>query len=322
MSAADDTAALAATDTDIQAADWLQRRHFWAWSEDDQKALNVWLEQSPAHEVAYWRLESAWNDSQRMAALQRPDARRLSARSWPRFAAIAACAAVAIAIAIAWPSFFQQPETHVVATGLGERKTVTLADGSKVELNTNSTLRIVANAEGRRAWLDRGEAFFDIVHDSRHPFVVTVGNRHITDLGTKFLVRRDHDKLSVALVEGSARFDAPDGSVMSPVFLKPGDVLQDKGRAIIATRKTPVELKDELGWRRGLLVFKHATLADAAAEFNRYNVDKVVIADPQTARITIGGTFQSNNVTVFAEAVRDLLGLRVQARKGETVISR
>jgi len=319
---AEDMAALAATDTDKQAADWLQRRHFWAWREEDQKALEGWLEQSPAHEIAYWRLEAAWKDTQRMAALQRPVQHRSAAQLWPRFAAIAVCGAIAIAVAVGWPSFFEHPETHLVVTGLGERKTITLADGSKVELNTNSTLRIVANADGRKAWLDRGEAFFDIVHDSRHPFVVTVGNRRITDLGTKFLVRRDHDKLSVALVEGSARFDAPDGSVMSPVFLKPGDVLQDKGHAIIATRKTSVELKDDLGWRRGLLVFKHATLADAAAEFNRYNANKVVIADAQTARITIGGTFQSNNVSVFADAVRDLLGLRVQVRKDETVISR
>jgi transmembrane sensor len=322
MSAADDTAMLSATDTDTVAADWLQRRHFWTWREEDQKALDAWLALSPAHEIAYWRLEAAWNDTQRIAALQRPVMHRSPVRSWQRFAAIAVGGAIVVAAGLGWPSFLDRPETHLVITGLGERKTVTLADGSKVELNTNSTLRIVANAEGRKAWLDRGEAFFDIVHDSRHPFIVTVGNRRITDLGTKFLVRRDHDKLSVALVEGSARFDAPDGSVMSPVFLKPGDVLQDKGHAIIATRKTSVEMKDELGWRRGLLVFKHATLADAAAEFNRYNANKVVIADPQTARIAIGGTFQSNNVSVFAEAVRDLLGLRVQTGKSETVISR
>ncbi len=81
-------------------------------------------------------------------------------------------------------------------------------------------------------------------------------------------------------------------------------------------------LSNELGWRRGVLVFTRVTLAEATAEFNRYNTNKITIADPKTARITIGGTFQAGNINAFAHLVRILLGLRVEHRGNETVISR
>lgn len=317
------SAMLAATTVDEQAAQWLQKRKFWKWREEDQSAFEAWLSESPSHEVSYWRLESAWEETQRLSALQRPSLPRPAPRSSQlKFAAVAALAGLAVVAGIAVPAYFRHPEIRTIATAIGERKTITLGDGSKIELNTNSRLKVVSNANGRRAWLDKGEALFDIVHDSRHPFQVAIGSRRITDLGTKFLVRRNGKELSVSLIEGSARFDALDGSVLSPVFLKPGDTIEDSGEKIIATRKTAIELKDELGWQRGVLVFKHATLAEAAAEFNRYNTIKIIVPDPQTARITIGGTFQSNNVSVFAESVRDLLGLRVTTRGNDTVISR
>jgi transmembrane sensor len=318
-----DGAMLAATTVDEQAALWLQKRKFWSWREEDQSAFDAWLAESSSHEISYWRLEAAWEATQRLSALQRPSIQRSTPRSpWPKFSAVAALAGLAIVAGIALPPYFRHSEIRTITTAIGERKTISLGDGSKIELNTNSRLKVVSNSEGRKAWLDKGEALFDIVHDGRRPFEVTIGNRRITDLGTKFLVRRSGKELSISLIEGSARFDALDGSVVSPVFLKPGDTLDDSGKKIIAIRKTASELSDELGWQRGVLVFKHATLAGAAAEFNRYNTNKIVVPDQQTARIAIGGTFQSNNVSVFAESVRDLLGLRVTRRGDNTVISR
>ncbi len=78
---------------------------------------------------------------------------------------------------------------------------------------------------------------------------------------------------------------------------------------------------NELGWRRGVIVFTHATLAEAAAEFNRYNTAKIRITDPKAARLTIGGTFEADNVDAFAHLVRNLLGVKVDRHGDETVIS-
>jgi transmembrane sensor len=70
-----------------------------------------------------------------------------------------------------------------------------------------------------------------------------------------------------------------------------------------------------------LLTFDHTTLGDAAAEFNRYNRQQIIIADPEAASIRIGGTFQAANVDAFARLLREAYGLRVEVRDGQTRIS-
>ena len=90
----------------------------------------------------------------------------------------------------------------------------------------------------------------------------------------------------------------------------------------IETQKKPVAvLSADLAWRQGLLIFKRSTLAEAAAQFNRYNREKLIV-DPSAAQLKIGGTFQSDNITDFAEVAREVLGVRVSRRGDETVISR
>jgi transmembrane sensor len=82
------------------------------------------------------------------------------------------------------------------------------------------------------------------------------------------------------------------------------------------------EIVDSLGWRSGMIVFRHTTLAEAASEFNRYNTNKVVIDDPASARLTINGTFQTGDIAAFADAAHAVFGLHVSQRNGETVIFR
>ncbi|HEY5236887.1 MAG TPA: FecR domain-containing protein, partial [Rhizomicrobium sp.] len=199
---------------------------------------------------------------------------------------------------------------------------VRLADGSQVELNTDTVLRADVSADQRTVWLDRGEAFFQVRHDVAHPFVVMAGKQRVTDLGTKFLVRRDSTRFEVAVMEGRVRFDTLDSHAPQPATLTPGDVAVASANAMLVTRQPAQKLASELGWRHGVLVFEHTTLADAAAEFNRYNSEKLVIADAAAGRRTIGATFRTGDVELFARAAQELLGLRVENRGSEIVISR
>src|SRR6185437_1306026 len=85
-------------------------------------------------------------------------------------------------------------------TAIGSRELIRLADGSEIELNTDSVLRTRITREERRVWLDKGEAYFNIRHDAARPFVVMAGTHRVTDLGTKFFVRHDTDRLEVAVM--------------------------------------------------------------------------------------------------------------------------
>ena len=87
------------------------------------------------------------------------------------------------------------------------------------------------------------------------------------------------------------RFDTLDSHAPQPTMLTPGDVVIATAEFDVRDAETVRTLTSELGWRRGVLVFEHTTLADAAAEFNRYNREKLVIADTAAGRRTIGGTF-------------------------------
>lgn len=311
-----------ATAVEAEAAEWLQRRRFWDWGDEDQKRLEAWLAQSVSHRVAYWRLNAGFERSERLTALREPEAfgrpapsERERARPVLRLAA-AGVAAVAI-FGVASLQFLPSQKANTYETQVGGRQTIVLTDGSKIDLNTGTVVRV----KGRSAELIHGEAFFQITHDAARPFVVTAGNHRITDLGTKFAVRTAQAGLEVSLVQGRARIDAPDAPAQRAAVLEPGDVAVATANRISVTRKSQQDLAGELGWRRGVLVFHQTTLGDAAAEFNRYNSKKLIVADARAAKLTIGATFSTDDIGAFARVAKTVFGLRVDDRGNEIVIS-
>lgn len=309
-----------------RAAQWLERRDCENWSAEDQAGLDDWLAESMAHNVAFWRLDAVWDRTERLIALRASGRAAVAqiSRRWFRRALIATGAiGLTVAIGAVAKIYLPHSDAKIYATAVGSRETVALDDGSRIELNTDTKLRADINAHGRLVLLDRGEAYFEIRHDAAHPFVVMAGNHRIVDLGTKFLVRRDTDRLRVALVEGRAQFDATDNKAKPvSVELTPGDVVIAKENSVIVTRKSGPALAKELGWRRGVVVFDNTSLADAAVEFNRYSRKKIVLGDEAAAHLKIDGTFETGNIEAFADAAQDALGLYVDNRPGEIVISR
>ncbi|HEV2562001.1 MAG TPA: FecR domain-containing protein [Rhizomicrobium sp.] len=318
MSEAPDTSA---RDIEARAADWLmERQDRENWSAEDQESLDVWMMQSPAHEVAFLRLEAAWGRTDRLAALRRPDDAR---PVFPFLLRIAAAIAIVAALVAGGANVFSRPGERTFSTPVGGHESVAFADGSRVELNTNTVLRARMTTQERVVWLDRGEAFFQIKHDAAHPFVVMVGDRRITDLGTAFSVRSEASKLRVAVVQGRVWFDPADKQVPAQsAMLNPGDVATVVADKMSVTKEPTRALAAGLSWRRGVLVFENTALADAAAELNRYNREKLVIADPAIASETIGGTFGTKDIETFARVARTALGLRVANNGAEIIIFR
>lgn len=318
---------LSADEIESVAAALIERRDFGDWNEKDEAELELWLAQSQAHRAAYWRLEAAWDHTRRLAALNSASVEMESPgpsrNVWPWLLRIAAAFAVAASVGMGANYILSSPRDRTYATGIGGHEAVTFADGSKIELNTDTVLRARMTTAQRIVWLDRGEAYFEVRHDATHPFIVIAGDHRVTDLGTKFLVHRRPGRIEVALLEGSAEFSAANVQARAQsALLMPGDVAIGTAASISVTKKSAPELSRELGWRNGVLVFKHTALADAAAEFNRYNRQKLIIADPQTGQLTIGGTFKAHHLEDFTQLVQLVLGLRVENKGDEIVISR
>jgi transmembrane sensor len=162
---------MSATEIDLAAADWLQRKTFWNWAEADQAALDAWLAESEAHRVAFWRQSAMWARTERLAALRPSSKPRSGAQGERRsllpllMRSVAAIGAVAILGALATNYAFKTNETPY-STTIGGSETITLADGTLIQLNTDTALRTRFDEHHREVILDRGEAFFQVTHDA------------------------------------------------------------------------------------------------------------------------------------------------------------
>jgi transmembrane sensor len=301
----------------------IARLHDPDWNAEKQAELDAWFDESVAHEVAYLRLEAGWNGADRLSVLRlspqapiRPAPPPQNSRKFHIAAALLIFAGLGGAI------YATAPQSHdqVFATPVGGRETITLADGSQIELNTNTELRLPQGS--RQATLVKGEAYFQIRHDPSKPFTLDVGDHRIVDLGTKFVVRKKADKLEVALVEGKARVEGAGGMARAQsAVLNPGDVAIATRDDLTVRRKPQAVLADALSWRSGFVVFHHTTLRAAADELNRYNAEQIVIADDEVARRIFGGKFRTTDSARFANVVGTALGLHVARHGTDIVIS-
>jgi len=305
------------------AADWLEKRESGAWNAQEQTAFDIWLATSPSHRIAYLRVETAWQRTYRLAALRGSAQQSKARRLLPLVGKVAAGISVLAVIGLAYNLADTGPKQRTYATGLGGHARLMLADGSHIELNTQTVLRAPASGNDRTVQLEKGEAYFEVAHDAAHPFTVVAGDQRIVDLGTKFLVRRQGDRLEVSLIEGKARLDmGGEGAKSQSIVLLPGDVAVASADKLVVNKQAVAELNAETAWRSGLLVFNHTTLEEAARQFNRYNRTQLVIADPAIARNEIFGTFRARNVALFAHVAEQSFGFHVRESNGNILIER
>lgn len=316
-----------ANEVDELAGAWIIRRDLPGWSEEDHATLENWLAKSPGHRIAYLRLRDVWERANRLQALSRTaHGIRRSRRQWRGLPAIlrgAGVLAIAAVLSAAGLIYFSAPREAVYATAVGGHETVPLADGSQIELNTDTELRVSETGAQRTVKLEKGDAYFSVKHDNARPFVVLAGSNRIVDLGTRFEISSEHGALRVALLEGRARLETTHlWAQTHSVLLKPGDVAFAAADAISLQKHSDEQLANALGWRRGVLVFEHATLAEAVEEFNRYNRQQLAVVDPAVARLKIDATLPVNGIDGFVRVAQDVLGVRASHQGSVIVISR
>jgi transmembrane sensor len=218
------------------------------------------------------------------------------------------------------------PNGERYATPVGGLASVPMADGSKVTLNTDSQIRIALTDTERRVELGHGEAFFEVSKDPKRPFVVRAGDKRVIAVGTKFSVRRDGDDVEIVVTEGKVRVE--DGAMgegsrvgSADVFLTPGSIARADEAGVLVQRKTLPEAEEQLSWRTGWLMFRDQELADAIAEFNRYNVSKIVIQDPAIASLRIEGNFRATNVEAFVRLLESGFPVRAEVRDDQILLT-
>lgn len=281
---------------DHTALEWLARQHAGRWSARDEASHAAWLAADPAHAGAWLRAQTLWREldglrpfaAAELRAARATHSTRFTGRLWQTGLALAGIGSIAFGLLMFWlPGSLDAAQTH--RTARGEQRMVILADGSSIELNTATQVRIDYGFSCRCVRLTGGEAVFRVAHGDPRRFEVDAGRGSIRDIGTEFWVRDEPAQTAVAVLEGAvevaARADA------QPVRLQAGErrAWDGAGRPL-DTAAAPVA--DLVAWRAGAIVFRDAPLTEALAEFARYHAVTFDF-DAQLRSYRLSGRFPS-----------------------------
>jgi transmembrane sensor len=209
------------------------------------------------------------------------------------------------------------------ATNVGGIERFVLQDGSRVDLNTGSAIKVRFTSGQREIVLTHGEALFAVVHRTNWPFSVRAGGATIHAVGTKFSVRlRDDAEADVLVIEGRIAVEgsrvaaAPD--VSRPRAATPFALIVSAGESIAVNSTTvlaraalsPTTLKRRTAWTDGWIWFFKDPLPEAVAEFNRYHREHLVLVDPALASLEIGGRFRSTDLDSFIATLEHSFDIR------------
>lgn len=257
------------------------------------------------------------------AALVFAPRRRQRASRLPRLAAAAAVAVAAVSLALGWRMHAPAVQPVVYNTGVGALETASLADGSRAVLSSDSRILVELSRRERRIELQRGEAFFTAAKDPSRPFVVAAAGHQAVAVGTRFAVRRDPGGMRVVVTEGLVRLESipgADGRRQPTTLLPAGSIALASAGGVVVQSGTVEQARQALSWRDGFLAFQDTTLAAAAAEFNRYNVRKILIADPSVGALRIGGSFRWSNAEGFVRLLEQGFPVRADYRDDAIVL--
>jgi len=254
-----------------------------------------------ALEHAYAAGRGRWTRSPRFAF-----ARRLSA------------AAAVLVVIVTGLLVWQARQSDVYTTRAGERRVVTLVDGSRIALDSRTEVRVHYTPQARELELASGQARFDVARDVTRPFSVTADGHRVIATGTAFNVDMFGSSLFVTLIEGRVVVLAELASnVAEPVTLP--SLTLDVGEQLVLSSSAPpsvehVSIERATAWENGEIVFENDRLASVVARINRYARHPVVITDAATAELRISGVFHTGDVDGFVSTLVSYLP--VQAEKG------
>jgi transmembrane sensor len=284
-----------------------------ACTDAERAEFDAWLAASSEHPAAYARAQRTHTltrellgDDLLMAELRRARRAAPAFRPLLRWASAGLAAALVIAIAVPawqWLGRSSAPPPQRYVANVGEQRTLTLADGTQLVLDTHSEVVAHFDARERRIEFVQGQAQFVVAEDAQRPFVVVSGTARIRDIGTTFQVRTIGRKLSVTLLDGIVSVETERaGTSPATVTLQPGQKLTYvSGAPPVISR---IELDHAQAWTQGSLFVQGQRLDQLLEEMNRYSTRQVVLADPADGAILISGKYKVDDQQALLKALQ------------------
>jgi transmembrane sensor len=355
-----------------EATTWFVEINEGAASQPDRAAFVEWLKTSPEHIRAYLQVSAHWEEAGALAKASLPSITDLvllarestTANVIPigelppgdavEFAASMGrssdnssappvridrsqryllAASVAIAIIGASALLWFEHERGLYTTDIAEQRSVRLGDGSTMELNAHTKLRVTLGKHERDVELIEGQALFRVAKDPSRPFRVHSGDTDVLAVGTQFDVNKHRSGTTVTVVEGRVAVSGPTLQVGSPeagaavpehapkseIFLAAGEQLIVSSAAV--KRAPNADVAAATAWTQKQIVFNSTPLTDVVDEFNRYNTRQFTITDPKIANTKISGQFSSTNPDSLLRGLDALNEFNIRETPGRIEIS-
>lgn len=324
--------------------------------------FSSWLAQDPRNREAWRRVQAPWEilgqqatapgviRLRRVALVHAHDAMRGNLL-WPKRLRRPALLAAAASVVLAAGAFLflQHQRAQDFRTGFGERRIVTLADGSQITLDSRSEVAVRYTADARALTLVQGQARFDVAHDVARPFTVSADGHKVVATGTAFDVDLLGPKLLVTLLKGHVVVlpksaptipwvpDAPSAGAGSATLagagsrasIRTGDTLDriylDPGEQLVMSSSgvpevSHVDIERVTAWERGEIVFDNEPLESVIQRMNRYGPRRIVIGDDRTGSLRISGVFHEGDIDGFVTTIAAYLSVRAHERPDGDVV--
>lgn len=300
-----DPHAIEADDLFAEASGWYYRLQAEDVTADEREAFSAWLAQGPAQAQAWEEvlglLGALCEPARQIRQAQRARWRRPRLQVW--------ASAAAVLLMVGWLAYSPWPDRWRAdyATRTGESRSIALADGSQLQLNTDTAVQVELVDGERRVRLLRGEAWFDVSHDPARPFVIRSGDGWVRVVGTRFSVAREGDQTRVRVAQGKVQVSADN---TRSVLLEPGRGVEYRGARLSAEHGFDVPA--EFAWRQRQLVFREQPLVEVVDALNRYWPGQTLVLGESLRQRKVSGVFEIDKPEAVLKALTHTLGLRAE----------
>lgn len=309
-----------------EAIYWIVKMRADDVSEDDKKKFSSWLAVSVDHRLAFDRQLDQFEllgvipvpNTSAEHARERVWLAQLNFNLWGFSGAVSVCLLLLAVLTLPFNEN-KEPVLHY-QTAKGESKEIRLKDGSKISLNTYSSVSVYFSEQYRSLILHRGEAYFEVAPDRERPFSVDVGDGKVVVVGTEFNIYRRDNFSEITVTEGQISVNTLQGEAHDSK-----SVLADAGQQVLIKSSGP-QLRDTknlytvLDWRQQHIRFEQADLSDVVASLNRYLSEPVAVDRHELQQLKVSGGFQLQAPEASMAAIVTSLNLKIVTRGGRRLI--
>jgi len=287
-----------------QASQWLARLDA---GRAAPEAFEAWRSGDPRRAAAFAEVATAWSKLDGLRDVESRKRPAMSRRAW-----LGGGAALAASLMAAAYLGRDQVLRARTVTGVGERRTLALPDGSSVELNTDTEVLWRFDDKRRRLWLERGEVALTIAQDALRPFELFTRQGLARLAAGQFNARLKPARLDLIVVAGRAVIETAAGRAQAAVegAADARRALAISAAGVAVTAAPEAEVQAVQAWRRGEIVFEGQRLSEAVEEYNRYLGRKLIIEDPEVGSLRLGGRFLTGDPESFLNALHTTFGIR------------